>query len=1306
MNQKQKLIRILMLAIIASGVGMFVSCKDTNGDLANELREQGVTINLTLQEALDKQKQILEAQIQALNQTIEQMKGALGATTDNDLSAKLQDIMKQLDELKNINTSSPSGKTDLQKALEEFIKNNQFPAPVSGGGSAGTFTIIELYQTTVSNEAAIKLLQETVGNLQEQLNKIKNCECNFEDKWEILSDLATRMPLTEKMAEEAMALATTNQTNIGDLTVNFNTLKQNFTELNDLVTNILTPQIESAVTNASDALAKATANEEFINSIKDKLPIAFTDLEDLKEKVKELETKCEQVGINTEDITTLKTRVTTLENDMDSYKAKVDKLEGDIAGIKADCAANLIAAKEYADQEIEAAKIAILASVKNDIDALDIKIDGKADQSDIDDINKQIEDIKTKLCACTPVDLTEINNRLNSAEGDIKDIKENLLKTINDNIEQVAKDLETTNGNLTTLTGRVDDIDDLIAIINDSIDSHFQELVDLKALTALLNSTTVKIEDYNMDKAEILQSISANTTSIGTLQTAVSNIENDVQSIKDDVADLNTRITEAESKINEMQEDIAEIRSDISALQEALAKQVTNIIIQSTHNPMFGSFSMPFDVQSNVLMAFYGVPANDIEFPTYRTGNYINPEEALTAKDIEMLSGINKFNWYANVPLMLKGTDEYMGYAGKVYMTINPNTANLDGLKLDIVNSLDEVSPIVLTPIQKSDMKLEFGYSRANNGFYETNAEISISDIENAQSLNINTSAIQSAITEIAQNRTGASLSKIASDMYDVVKSMRMDRNGLKCSYTENDNEHSVYSEYNMAAVAYKPLSLGTLKDLHVETIPGINRANALLDRVAKTLKDNVHVAAGSITGSTLSQMIGDLKIKDIEIKDLTEDQLALFKVDIDTTIYIGGLQYHLQFSETKDVPVKFEKDLTIPVEIQNAKVKVPVKIDEDIEVDLTDVKGTYSAPTIVVTTELTGNDVDEELGAVLIVPIKDADGNPALDQNGNAMYAKIPMNQININATATGEGGTVTLDGKAIAHLKYEKDIDADVNINQDINYHLVMEETVPVTIDIDKWVKFGDYNFLRDAAGNIIYDKDGKTPLLEYVGEGNGEARGINIWITRDLSDAAEELWGTVKDQLGNVNGMLADVRKIVEEVNRLLSKVNDYEDRIDNNIDNYVDKIKDYIEKLNNKLTSLINSANSRLQPVLIASNGSGIKRLSGSKSYPTVLKKDVTFYPTSWTMELLTPFARKHVAVTNVFNGTSSAQEGNSDCVARLKAANTGNMNQVINGDMRKVEAFGFTPGYTYEVAYSALDFHGNMATRKYYITVTE
>ena len=42
---KKKLIQILMLLVVAVSVGSFVSCKDTNEDLYNELRTQYIKDN-------------------------------------------------------------------------------------------------------------------------------------------------------------------------------------------------------------------------------------------------------------------------------------------------------------------------------------------------------------------------------------------------------------------------------------------------------------------------------------------------------------------------------------------------------------------------------------------------------------------------------------------------------------------------------------------------------------------------------------------------------------------------------------------------------------------------------------------------------------------------------------------------------------------------------------------------------------------------------------------------------------------------------------------------------------------------------------------------------------------------------------------------------------------------------------------------------------------------------------------------------------------------------------------------------------
>jgi hypothetical protein len=77
----------------------------------------------------------------------------------------------------------------------------------------------------------------------------------------------------------------------------------------------------------------------------------------------------------------------------------------------------------------------------------------------------------------------------------------------------------------------------------------------------------------------------------------------------------------------------------------------------------------------------------------------------------------------------------------------------------------------------------------------------------------------------------------------------------------------------------------------------------------------------------------------------------------------------------------------------------------------------------------------------------------------------------------------------------------------------------------------------------------------------------------------------------------------------------------------------------------------------------------------------------------------------VAITNVFKGNASAQDGDGECKSALEAANNAEgMNEVLDGNTRQIKVDGLQSGYTYEVAYSALDFHGKIATKKYYFTV--
>ena len=646
-----------------------------------------------------------------------------------------------------------------------------------------------------------------------------------------------------------------------------------------------------------------------------------------------------------------------------------------------------------------------------------------------------------------------------------------------------------------------------------------------------------------------------------------------------------------------------------------------------------------------------------------------------------MINGVEVFEHMANIPLMFE-----KNYAGKVYMTINPNTADLSGLELSIVNTQDTESPIKLEGVKKSTEKLKFGYTRADNGFYEADAVVAPIDVEKVERLSVDKAAIKDAFNEIAKNRLHASVERVATDVYQVVKGLKLNKSGLKCAYTENGKTHSVYSQYNLAATAVDPLDFASYKDLNYVTVPGYERVNNLLDRVSKTAKDKIHVFFKDINNSKLVEKIVNLNIKDIDVPDLTDDLLAKFVLHMDTTFVMGGLSYHLQMPIDETVSVKFDTLLTIPVELNGVTVSVPVDYDDSVSIDLSTV--TVETPTVVVTGSASGKaytNIDPETG----LPKYDDDGNiipqtklvvPVEDENGTVVgNAEIDLGNINVNAdiNATGSAGTITLDDQVVAHFGIHKTFTGTTDIDQNIEYRLKIEKDVPVSFNIDKWFYFGDNG------------TDTKT---------------FNLKFNYDMRDAAKDLWGVAQNSLGNVNDMLADLRDIVSEVNNLLDKVNNYETTINNTIDNAIDRVRSYIDKINNRVVGLVNSTNSRFQPFMVAGDSKGLKRLSGSKNYPTELTSGISVYPTSQTMELLCPIARKHIAVTNVFKGDKSAQGGNADCLARLKAANTGKLNTVLDGNVRRIDLSGLKAGYVYEIAYSGLDFHGNIATRKYYVTV--
>ena len=1346
----------------------------------------------------------LQAGQEAANKLIEDLQKQLDAIKQCDCNAKFEEVWKAVNALeeglanaKNIAEEALAlAKADSVaiKAVEKIAEEATTAAAEAAKAAAAANSLAEkaesdaaaaqktaddaakvaedalkLATTAAALEARVAQNEEDIKTLNGHITRIDGVIKTLEDK------VKTNTQDIQKIKEDLDVVKTYKD----QIDANANAIKKLQEDVEKLDGRITTvsEQAEQAFQKASDAYAKALANETKINELEPRVKANEEAIAALQGQMKDLKNV---VDGHTTDINTLKENVNTINTDLSDMKTKYENitkeigdLKDELANCKATCAENLAKAKAELEQlvatSIAAAKAEILKElekyytkeeIESQLETLQVNIQGNT-TSTIEDIEKILENIKS--CTCDNTELEKavkiIQNQIKEMWSQVDDNTDNIDKNkdaidainqtiadlINKTIKDMQENIETLNGNVEDLTikestlelivnkikkeyitkDEVKTITDAIIakaeadstdfknrmdIIGDSVANVLSDLTDLTARVEILEnsnfatseelaalqdalsnriaSNSTKIQKLNEQVKEVKNDVKGLKSDVTSLQEITKVIQNDVQTLKDDFKDLEERVKSAEGKLVKVEEkliqfdvEIMGIKNAIEAIQNNLAKQVTSITIQGTYNPMFGSFSLPTGTQSNILLAYYGLPAADVEFPTYRSGKYVRPSEALTEKDIEMLglSGDAVFTWPANMPMMFEN-----GYAGKIWMTINPNTADVSGLQPTIVNSnKDEKSFITLRPIQPSEEKLQFGWTRAeqsSNGFYEAEAYVSPVDVQKVNAPSFNTAAVadaaknvRDALTEMVKNQSTTGngnmprLEKLASDVNTIVQGLRFDRSALKVSYTSKDGEgketeHSVYSQYNLAATAFQPLGLGTLKDFKVQTIPGYERVEALIDRVANKVNNKIEVFFKDFNGTGLVKKIANFTINDIDFGFDEAKEQGKFIIHINQNITLDGCTFHLyKMVNVKNVPIKFSKTLTIDIDGIEATLDYK-SAPGDITIDMSNITVDY--PTVVIQNDEDGD--GKNLETVLVVPIYENENHaPGEEPIG---YAQVPLDGLLVEVP---DGETVKINGSPVISFNINKNID----LTGQISYNLDINETFDTSFLIDEWINYGD---------------DG------------GTTKTFAIKFDQDISEIVGDILGMVE---GPVMDKLNQVQDLINEANKLIAQINSYDAQFTNTVNSVHDRLIGYLQKINGAITSVINSANSRFQPFMVASTDKGMKFLSGSKNYPTRLTKDIKFFATSQTMELIVPMARKHVAVTNVFKGDASAQDGNSDCKSKLTAANSGEkMNVVLDGNERVIELNGLASGYVYEIAYSALDFQGKIATRKYYVTV--
>ena len=178
------------------------------------------------------------------------------------------------------------------------------------------------------------------------------------------------------------------------------------------------------------------------------------------------------------------------------------------------------------------------------------------------------------------------------------------------------------------------------------------------------------------------------------------------------------------------------------------------------------------------------------------------------------------------------------------------------------------------------------------------------------------------------------------------------------------------------------------------------------------------------------------------------------------------------------------------------------------------------------------------------------------------------------------------------------------------------------------------------------------------------------------------------TVTVKMDNFNAMIDNINSqvggMMGTVNNLVDKIQGGFDRINNGV---IARLNKVIEKVN-KITE---NPNNLLQPVMLYSDANdGVGRLSESPIAPSLFKLNgmssgsVNLVPTSYTAELFAPAYKKYIQVNALDGGKASVSSNMLDFKQRAVT---------LTAEKGK-----------YEIIYSAIDFYGKIATKKYYVEV--
>ena len=632
-----------------------------------------------------------------------------------------------------------------------------------------------------------------------------------------------------------------------------------------------------------------------------------------------------------------------------------DELNDHIADAEAKYAtkAELEAAKADLKSQYETADATLKAELQGEIDAVNTRIDSL--NTEIETlkglINTNVTDLATVTATVTTMEgqvakLVGLDEKVATLEEDLKEVatKEELnnyvtqeqlqaLKDIVDGLTSCGCDLSkfATLTDLAALESKVEADSIRIDVLENTIEQ-LKETIKCDSLanvlTALQEEHAKEIAAIQDEMANLYELIKLNAElakaytddAIDALKDyvvpAINGLEGLLNEVRLDVKDLEKVVEELKEQVKKNTEDIETlfeeikgIKEDVEDLKDAVKNRISSVLVQGAYSPVVGYFNMPFGIKSNILASYKGEFLNgqdQVDFP------FAMSESMLDGQINPLFALKNSLGGGETI------TELGEGYAGKLYLTINPAEVDLTDVDFALVNSANELAPVELaTPVVTSDV-LKFGYTRAGAALYEVTATITDAD---KASLDFNFENYKDIFSGLMNGNV--SLSNIASTLYSSINEIA-DANAVRATWTDSLGEHTVYSDFGVAAVAVKPLSFNFMYGNEISSIPGIEKVGNAINKVI----DRINV--------------------DIEIGNFNDIQITLNKLELDENKFIISIDTTIKVDGQTVTIFKKGDNTGLAVNIGGTFQDIVVNEDVTVDVKGSEVQFTYKNTDIV----------------------------------------------------------------------------------------------------------------------------------------------------------------------------------------------------------------------------------------------------------------------------------------------------------------------------------------------------------------------